>query len=68
MTSPTVDQLTAFAIDDPVLGAIRAGQLPELEVIVAALQVRDQAVSRLMEEIHELKVARGRVLRRYRLP
>jgi hypothetical protein len=68
MTSPTVDQLTAFTIDDPVLGAIHAGQLPELEVILAAIKVRGEAVLRLAEELYELKVARGRALRRYRLP
>ena len=68
MTSPAVDQLTAFAVDDPVLGALRAGKQVEVEVIVAALKVRDQTISRLMEEIYELKVARTRALKRLRLP
>ena len=68
MTSSNVDQLTAFAIDDPVLAAIRAGRLPEVAVIVASLQVRDQACARLMEEIYELKQARARALRALRLP
>jgi len=68
MTPPTVDQLTAFTIDDPVLVTIRAGRLPEVEIILAAIKVRGEAVLRLSEELYELKVARGRALRRYRLP
>lgn len=68
MPNPSVDQLTAFTIDDPVLVAIRAGELPELEVIVAAIKVRGEAVLRLSNELYELKTARTRALKRFRLP
>lgn len=60
----SLDQLTAFAIDDPVLGALRAGKPVELEVIAAAIEARDTAVSRLLREILELRVAHTRALRR----
>ena len=68
MTSPSVDQLTAFTIDDPVLADIRAGRLPEVLHIDAAIIVRDRAVVRFMKEIAELRKARARALRAMRLP
>jgi len=68
MPNPAVDQLTAFAIDDPVLAEIRAGHLPEAAVIVAAIKVRAAAVLQLSQELYELKSARTKALKRYRLP
>lgn len=68
MPNPAVDQLTAFTVDDPILADVRAGRLPEIAYIDAAIITRDRAVVRFMREIAELRKARVRALRAMRLP